>query len=91
MSRFGAILHWKNQRLTFSSSAATIPATHRSADARPQATSSTALRSVAAVHEDAEVHTVKLRNRIDLRPRHSSAVITAFTGCPTIARYRGCY
>ena len=30
MSRFGAILDWRNQRLTFSSSTVTIPATHRS-------------------------------------------------------------
>ena len=78
MSRFGAILDWKNQRLTFSSSTVTIPATHRSPDARAQVTSSTVLRSVAAVHKDAEVHAVKLCDRIDLRPCHS-AVITVFT------------
>ena len=78
MSRFGAILDWKNQCLTFSSSTVTITATHRSPDARSQVTSSTVLRSVAAVHKDAEVHTVTLCNRIHLRPRHS-AVITAFT------------
>ena len=77
MSRFGAILDWKNQRLTFSSSTVTIPDTHRSPDARSQVTSSTVLRSVAAVHKDAEVHAVKVCNPIDLRPRHS-AVITAF-------------
>ena len=77
-SRFGAIPDWKNQRLTFSSSTVTIPATHRSPDARSQVTSSTVLRSVAAVHKDTEGHSVKLCNRIDLRPRHS-AVITAFT------------
>ena len=41
-------------------------------------TSSTVLRSVAAVHKDAEVHAVTLCDRIDLRPRHS-AVIAAFT------------
>ena len=68
MSRFGAILDWKNQRLTFSSSTVTIPATHRSPDARSQVTSSTVLRSVAAVHKYAEVHAVKLCNRIDLPP-----------------------
>ena len=33
---------------------------------------------VAAVHKDAEIHAVKIRNRISLRPRHG-AVITAFT------------
>ena len=69
LPRVGTILDWKNQHLTFSCSAVTIPATHRSPDARAQATSSTALRSVAAVHKGAEVHTVKLRNRINLRPR----------------------
>ena len=68
MSRFGAILDWKNQRLTFSFSADSIPGTHRSPDARPQATSSTELPSVAAVHKDAEVHIVKWRNRIDYAP-----------------------
>ena len=78
MSRFGAILYWRNQRLTFSSSTVTISATHRSPDARSQVTSSTVLRSVAAGHKDAEVHVVKLCNRIDLHPRHS-AVITACT------------
>ena len=83
MSRFGAILDWKNQRLTFSSTTVTISATHRSPDARSQATSSTVLRSVAAVHKYAEVHAVKLRNRIDLRPCHS-AVITAFTDIKTL-------
>ena len=36
------------------------------------------LRSVATVHKDAEVHAVKLCDRIDLRPCHS-AVITVFT------------
>ena len=77
ISRFGAILDWKNQRLTFSSSTVTIPATHRSPDTRSQVTSSTVLRSVAAVHKDAEVHAVKLCNRIDLRPRHG-VVMTAF-------------
>ena len=78
MSRFGAILDWRNQRLTFSSSTITVPATHRSPDARSQVTSFTVLRSVAAMHKDAEVHAVKLCDRIDLRPRRS-AVITAFT------------
>ena len=78
MSRFRAVLDRKNQRLTFSSSTVTVPATHRSPDARSKVTSSTVLRSVAAVHKDAEVHAVKSCNRIDLRPRHS-AVITAFT------------
>ena len=78
MSRFGAIFDWKNQRLTFSSSTVAIPATHRSPDARSQVTSCTVMRSVAAVHKYAEVHAVKLCNRIDLCPRHS-AVITAFT------------
>ena len=78
MSRFGAILDWKNQRLTFSSSTVAVPATHNSPDACSQVTSSTVLRSVAAVHKDAEVHAVKLCNRIDLRPRHN-AVITACT------------
>ena len=51
MSRFGAILDWKNQRSTFSSSTVTIPATHRSPDTRSQVTLSTVLRSVAAVHQ----------------------------------------
>lgn len=41
------------------------------------------LRSVAAVHKGPEVHTVKLLNFIDLRPRHS-AVITAFTNVKPI-------
>ena len=36
MSLFGAILDWKNQRLTFSSSTVTIPATYRSPDASSQ-------------------------------------------------------
>ena len=78
LSRFGAILDWKNQHLTFLSSTVPISATHRSPDARSQVTSSTVLRSVAAVHKDAEVHAVKLCDRIDLRPCHS-AVITVFT------------
>lgn len=72
MSRFGAILDGKNKRLTFSSSAVTIPAAHRSPDARANATSSRTLRSVAAVHDDAEIYALKLRNCIDLRPRHSA-------------------
>lgn len=29
MSRFGAVLDWKNERLTFESSKTTIPAVHR--------------------------------------------------------------
>ena len=78
MSRFGAILEWKNQHVTFSSSTVTISATHRSPDTRSQVTSSTVLlRSVAAVYKYAEVHAVKWCKRIDLRPRHS-ADITAF-------------
>ena len=55
-----------------------MSATHRSPDARSQVTSSTVLRSVVAVHNNAEVHAVKLCDRIDLRPCHC-AVITAFT------------
>ena len=78
MSRFGAVLDWKNQRLIFSSSTVSIPATHRSPDHRSDLTSSTVSPSVAAVHNDAEVHAVKLRKRINLCPRHG-AIITAFT------------
>ena len=72
----------KKKRLTFSSSAAIIPATHRSPDTRSQVTSSTVLRSVATVHEDAGIHAVQLRNRVDLC---HSAVITAFA--KTTRRY----
>lgn len=67
-----------NHRLTFSSGALTIPATLRSPGVRARATSSTIPSSVAAVHKDAQVDTVNLRNRIDLHPRYS-AVTTAFT------------
>ena len=78
MSRFGAVLDWENQRLNFSSSNISIPATHRSPDTCSHVTPSTVSPSVAAVHKDAETHAVKLRSRINLRPRHG-AVITAFT------------
>ena len=78
ISRFGAVLDWNNQRLNFSSSTVSIPATHRSPDHRSDLTSSTGSHSVAALHKDAEVHAVKLRKPINLRPRHG-AVITAFT------------
>ena len=61
ISRFGAVRDWKNQRLHFSSSTVSIPATHRSPDHRSDLTSSTVSPSVAAVHKDAEVHAVKLR------------------------------
>ena len=78
MSRFAAILDRQNKPLALSSSSVTIPAAHRSPDTRSQVTSFTVLRSVPAVHKDAEVHSVTLCTRIDLCPRRS-VVITAFT------------
>ena len=54
MSRFGAVLDWKKQRLKFSSSKATIPAVHRVNNNQSHTTSSVGQpSSVAAVHHDA--------------------------------------
>lgn len=78
MSRCGGVLYRKNQRLFFSSSTVFIPSTYRSPEHCPDPTSSTVAPSVAAVHRDAEVHAVKLRKRVNLRPGHG-AVITLFT------------
>ena len=61
ISRFGAVLDWNNQRLNFSSSTVSIPATHRSPDHRSDLTSFTVSPSVAAVHKDVDVHAAKLR------------------------------
>ena len=63
MSRLGAVLDWRNQRLNFSLSTVSIPATRRSIDHRSYPTSSTLSPSVAAVNKDAEVHVVTLRKR----------------------------
>ena len=68
----------ENQRLNFSSTTVSIPATHRWPDHFSDPTSSTVTPSVAAVHKDAEAHAVKLRKRINFGPRHG-AVNTAFT------------
>ena len=78
MSRFGAVLYWQNQRLNFSSTTYSTPATHRWPDHFSDPTASTVTPSVAAVHRDAEAHAVKLRKRINLGRRHGT-VITAFT------------
>ena len=79
MSRFGAVLDWKNQRLKFLSSTVTIPAIHGSTDIRSRLTPHTSSPAfVAAVHKDAEIPAVKLRDRINLRPGYA-AVVTAYT------------
>ena len=74
MSIFGAVLDWENQLLSFSSTGNSIPAVHRTSHpaSRP-AESSTASSdpnlSVAAVHHDAEIVDVSLRELVDLKPR----------------------
>ena len=76
MSRFGAVLDWKNERLTFESSKTTVPATHRKRSS--QDSSGDHSPRVAAVHRNAKDHSVSLRHRFNIRPRHAM-VVTAFT------------
>ena len=74
MSIFGAVLDWENHVLSFPSTGNSMPAFHRTSHpaSRP-AESSTASSdpnlSVAAVHHDAEIVDVSLRELVDLKPR----------------------
>ena len=79
LSRFGAVLGCKSQRLKFSSSTVTIPAIHKSTDTHSRLTPPTASHNfVAAAPKGTETHAVKLRNRVNVRPRFA-AVVTAYT------------
>ena len=79
MSRFGAVLDWKNQLLKFSCSTVTILAIHESTDTHSRLTPPTSSpAAVAAVHKDAEIHAVKLRDRFNVRAWYA-AVVTAYT------------
>ena len=86
MSIFGAVLDWENQILYFPSAGDYIPGVHRTSypASRPAdrsiAVSSDPNPSVAAVYHDAEGVDVRLRERVDLQPRHE-ALVAAFTDC----------
>ena len=87
MCIFGAVLDWENQVMSFPSTGDSIPAVHRtsypaSRPADPSTVSSDSILSVAAVHHDAEGVDVRLRERVDLKPRHE-ALVVAFSGCLT--------
>ena len=76
-----------NQVLSFLFTGDPIPAVHhtsypasRPADPSTTVSSDTNL-SVAAVHRDADGVNVRLRERVDLKPRHEVLVVD-FTGCP---------
>lgn len=79
-----------NQRSTFRPVLLLFHLLPRSPNIRSEATVSTLVRSVAAVHKYAEVHTVELCNRFDLRTRHSAVIFVSF-GRQTTPRYGSCY
>ena len=85
MSIFVAVLDWENQVMSFPSTGDSIPAVHRtsypaSRPADPSTVFCDSNVSVAAVHHDAEGVVVRLRERVDLKPRHE-ALVVAFTDC----------
>ena len=72
--------------MSFPSTGDSIPAVHRISypayrPANPSTVSSDHNLSVAAVHHNAEGVDVRLRERVDLEPRHE-ALVVAFTDCP---------
>ena len=86
MSIFGAVVGWEQQVSPFPSTGDSIPAVHRtsftvSCPTDPSTVSNDPNLSVASVHHDAEVVDVRLRERVDLKPRHEAFVV-AFTDCP---------
>ena len=76
MSRFGAVLDWKHQRLRFLSTKSSIPAVHRiltpSAKSKDPCAPTVA---VAAVHMDSHEQDVTLSERADIKSRHATVVI----------------
>ena len=81
MSLFGAKLDWKNQRISFHSSEATIPAVHRVNTSTPGLSVSSAgvtSVSVASVHADFEAIPVSLKSRFYL-PAGTEASVIVFT------------
>lgn len=81
MSRFGAVLDWNNERLTFESSTTTVPALHRKKGGHRNNSSSVC---VAAVHRNAVEHPVFLRERFNIRPGHAM-IVQAFTDIKPLA------
>lgn len=69
MTWFGAVLVWKNERLTSGSSKSTTPATHHKVST-PKDSSTSSCR-VDYFHRDAVEHYVVLRARLNIRPRHA--------------------
>ena len=67
MTKFGAILDWRNQSLRFHSSATCIPATHKIADSVSSIT-------VAAIQATAAEQEVRLRDSTELRAGHGCLV-----------------